>query len=54
MRWLEDRPVAHCLFLALVLCGLVAALLLVSGCRVGGEDPDGHERASVVPSRAVG
>lgn len=38
--WGGWREAGHWLFLAVVLGGLLAALLLVSGCAVGGEDQE--------------
>lgn len=49
-RWIEDRPTVHALVVALTLVGLVVALLLVSGCSVGGKDQPASEKATETPS----
>lgn len=49
-RWIEESPKRHAITLALTLLGLVVALLLVSGCAGGTEDPGASSRPSVGPS----
>lgn len=43
-RWIEESPTRHAWVLGLTLLGLLVALLAVSGCSVGGEDPDGSAK----------
>lgn len=52
-RWIEESPTRHAIALAITLLGLLAALLLVSGCSVGGEDQDASEKPRETPSRAL-
>lgn len=55
-RWLEDRPVLHGLFMGAVLMGLIAALLLISGCAgapVGGDDSGSLRKPTETPTRGL-
>lgn len=51
-RWIEESPKRHACALAITLLALLAALLLVSGCAVGGEDPSATVKPSETPSVA--